>query len=83
MQPEDLIEGLETSSVARWQRASELADLLRNERFAEFRQERKRRMQLAAILDREVGGGRRRQEDGSGGGDVALLPGTGAGRVSG
>ena len=37
MRPEDVIQGLESSSVARWQRASELADLLRNDRFAEFR----------------------------------------------
>ncbi len=54
MRPEDLIAGLETSSVARWQRASELADLLRNERFAEFRQDGKAADQLAAILDREI-----------------------------
>ncbi|MGD9632095.1 MAG: HEAT repeat domain-containing protein [Pirellulales bacterium] len=54
MQPEDLIAGLETSSVARWQRASELADLLRNERFKEFRHDQKAADQLAAILDREV-----------------------------
>lgn len=54
MRPEDLIAGLETSSVARWQRASELADLLRNKRFAEFRQDGKAADQLAAILDREI-----------------------------
>ena len=54
MQPEDLIAGLETSSVARWQRASELADLLRNERFADFRQSCKAADQLAAILAREI-----------------------------
>jgi hypothetical protein len=54
MKPEDLIAGLESASVARWQRASELADLLRNERFAEFRHDKKAAKQLAAILDREV-----------------------------
>ena len=54
MRPEDLIEGLESANVARWQRASELADLLRNERFAEFRNNGKAATQLAAILDREI-----------------------------
>jgi hypothetical protein len=54
MQPKDLIEGLETSSVARWQRASELADLLRNERFADFRTDGKAATQLAGILNREI-----------------------------
>jgi hypothetical protein len=54
MRPQDLIEGLETSSVARWQRASELADLLRNERFEDFRSDGKAATQLANILDREI-----------------------------
>jgi HEAT repeats len=54
MQPEDLIEGLETASVARWQRASELADLLRNDRFADFRKNGQAATQLAGVLDREV-----------------------------
>jgi HEAT repeats len=54
MRPEDLIAGLESSTVARWQHASELADLLRNERFAEFRSSGKAAAQLAAILNREV-----------------------------
>ncbi len=54
MHPEDLIAGLETSSVARWQRASELADLLRNERFADFRNDQKAAQHLADILDREI-----------------------------
>jgi hypothetical protein len=66
MRPEDLIDGLQTASVARWQRASELADLLRNERFAEFRNNGKAAAQLAAILDREIaaadGGERMDQE---------------------
>lgn len=66
MQPEDLIAGLESSSVARWQRASELADLLRNERFADFRRDGKAATQLAAVLDREVDaatGGKKMDEE--------------------
>lgn len=66
MQPEDLIAGLETASVARWQRASELADLLRNERFKEFRHDEKAANQLATILDREVDaaeGGKKMDEE--------------------
>ena len=54
MQPADLIAGLESATVARWQKASELADLLRNERFADFRRDDKAAAQLAAILDREI-----------------------------
>lgn len=54
MQPEDLIDGLQGSSVARWQRASELADMLRNERFAEFRTSSAAAAKLAGILDREI-----------------------------
>jgi hypothetical protein len=67
MQPEDLINGLQTANVARWQRASELADLLRNDRFADFRANGKAATQLAGILDREVnaaeGGERMDQEN--------------------
>ena len=54
MNPEELIQGLQSSSVARWQRASELADLLRNERYAEIRQNPAAAAKLAAILDREL-----------------------------
>ena len=54
MRPEDLIDGLQGSSVARWQRASELADMLRNERFAEFRTSSAAATKLAGILDREI-----------------------------
>ena len=40
--PEAIVQGLEHGpSVARWQRASELADMLRNERFAEFKRNAK------------------------------------------
>lgn len=66
MKPEDLIAGLETASVARWQRASELADLLRNERFKDFRRDEKAANQLAAVLDREVdaaGGGKKMDQE--------------------
>lgn len=53
--PDDVIKGLEHGpSVARWQRASELADMLRNERFAKFKQSGKSAEDLARILDREI-----------------------------
>jgi hypothetical protein len=53
-QPKDLIQGLESTSVARWQRASELADMLRNERYEHFKSDQATAMQLAGILDREI-----------------------------
>lgn len=53
--PEDVIKGLEQGpSVARWQRASELADMLRNERFAKFKRDGKSAARLAALLNREI-----------------------------
>jgi HEAT repeats len=53
--PETMIQGLEQGpSVARWQRASELADMLRNKRFAEFKRNREAAGNLARILDREI-----------------------------
>jgi HEAT repeat protein len=53
--PTDVIQGLESGpSVARWQRASELADMLRNERFASFKRDGKAASDLARILDREI-----------------------------
>jgi HEAT repeat protein len=55
--PKTLIEGLEHGpSVARWQRASELADMLRNERFVEFRRSPEAAEDLARILEREIDG---------------------------
>lgn len=55
--PEDLIQGLQQGpSVARWQKASELADMLRNDRFKEFRRDAKSAAQLARILNREIDG---------------------------
>jgi HEAT repeat protein len=53
--PHDVIQGLESGpSVARWQRASELADMLRNKRFAAFKRDGKSADDLARILDREI-----------------------------
>jgi HEAT repeat protein len=53
--PQDLIQGLEQGpSIARWQRASELADMLRNERFADFKRSPESAAQLAGILSREI-----------------------------
>jgi len=53
--PESMIQGLEQGpSVARWQRASELADMLRNKRFAEFKRDPKAAGDLARILNREI-----------------------------
>jgi HEAT repeat protein len=54
MRPEDLIQGLQGSTVARWQRASELADMLRNERYADFKKSPEAAAKLAAILDEEI-----------------------------
>ena len=53
--PEAMVKGLEQGpSVARWQRASELADMLRNKRFAEFKRNAEAANHLARILDREI-----------------------------
>jgi HEAT repeat protein len=53
--PETMIQGLEQGpSVARWQRASELADMLRNKRFAAFKRDAKAAGNLARILNREI-----------------------------
>lgn len=52
--PEDLIQGLQGSNVSRWQRASELANMLRNERRADFKSDSSAANQLAVILDREI-----------------------------
>jgi HEAT repeats len=53
-QPEDLIQGLEGSSVARWQRASELAGMLSDKRYADFQKSSAAATKLADILDREI-----------------------------
>jgi HEAT repeat protein len=53
--PETMIKGLEAGpSIARWQRASELADMLRNQRFADFKRNREAAADLARILNREI-----------------------------
>jgi HEAT repeat protein len=52
--PDDLVKGLQGSGVARWQRASELADILRNKRFAAFKRDANAASTLAAILKREI-----------------------------
>jgi len=52
--PQDLIQGLEGSGVARWQKASELADILRNERFADFKRDKEAASRLADNLRREI-----------------------------
>ena len=67
--PKRLIEGLEQGpAVARWQRASELADLLRNKRFAEFKRNESATEQLARILEREIERGSAAMDEG----DVTL-----------
>jgi HEAT repeat protein len=52
--PQDLVQGLRGTGVARWQKASELADILRNERFADFRRDEASAASLADILKREI-----------------------------
>jgi HEAT repeat protein len=53
--PEIMIQGLEQGpSIARWQRASELADMLRNKRFAQFKRDPEAAGHLARILNREI-----------------------------
>src|SRR5262245_38999354 len=50
-----LIEGIEHGpSVARWQRASELADRLQNKGYSDLKRDRARAAQLAQILNREI-----------------------------
>ena len=53
-QPEDLIQGLQGSGVARWQRASELAGMLSDKHYAEFQNSAAAATKLATILDREI-----------------------------
>lgn len=50
--PEELIKSL--SSAERWQSAQQLADMLRDERYAEFKQDHAAARQLAQILEREL-----------------------------
>jgi len=53
--PDQLIQGIEQGpNVARWQRARELADMLQDKRYPEFRQSHKAAGDLARMLDREL-----------------------------
>lgn len=68
--PEKLIEGIDKgASVARWQRASELADMLHNKHYASLRRDEKSAGQLAQILDRELD----QSKTGAGGQEAATL----------
>jgi HEAT repeat protein len=56
--PETILQGLESGpSIARWQRASELADMLRSERFADFKRDSASAQHVARVLNREMGAG--------------------------
>jgi hypothetical protein len=64
MGPEQLIQGLEHgSSIARFQRATDLAVLLPKERYAEFRRTGAPAVQLGRILNREIDAGGMSDED--------------------
>jgi hypothetical protein len=53
--PDQLIQGIEQGpNVARWQRARELADMLQDKRYPEFRQSHGSAANLARMLDREL-----------------------------
>ncbi len=53
--PDQLIQGIEQGpNVARWQRARELADMLQDKRYPEFRQSHESADNLARMLDREL-----------------------------
>jgi HEAT repeat protein len=53
--PEQLIQGIEQGpNVARWQRARELADMLHDKRYPEYRKSQKSAGDLARMLDREL-----------------------------
>jgi HEAT repeat protein len=62
--PEDVIQGLKQGpSIARWQRANELAHMLRDERFAEFKKNAGAANDLAGVLDREIEAGGMSEND--------------------
>ncbi len=53
--PEQLIQGIaQGPNVARWQRARELADLLQDKRYPEFRRSHESAADLGRMLDREI-----------------------------
>jgi HEAT repeat protein len=56
--PEDVLRGLQQGpSIARWQRANELAHMLRDKRFADFKKDADAARDLAAILDQQIDSG--------------------------
>jgi HEAT repeats len=62
--PEQLVAGMEQGpNVARWQRASELADLLHNKRYPEFKRSQQAAAHLAQILNREIDAGSMDDDD--------------------
>ncbi len=68
--PDKLIDGVEKGpSVARWQRASELADMLHNKRYASLKRDHESANRLAQILVREIDQSR----DGNDGQESATL----------
>src|SRR3954467_9820941 len=68
--PDKLIEGVEKGpSVARWQRASELADMLHNKRYANLKRDHESANHLAQILIREID----QSKDGNDGPESATL----------
>jgi HEAT repeat protein len=53
--PDKIIAGLDSGpTIARWQRASELANMLRDERFAQFKRDPESAAKVARVLDREI-----------------------------
>jgi len=62
--PEQLIQGIEQGpNVARWQRARELADMLQDKRYPEFRQSHKSAGDLARMLEREIDQATMKEDD--------------------
>jgi hypothetical protein len=52
--PDELIKGLTGTSADRWQNAQQLADMLRDERYADFKRNESAAGQLAQIIGREL-----------------------------
>ena len=57
--PDELIRSLSGLSGDRWQNAQQLADMLRDERYGQFKQNKSAAGQLAQIIQRERGGAAR------------------------
>jgi hypothetical protein len=55
--PQSYVESLRRNSDARWQAAHDLADLLRNPRYARLKEDAKLAEQLAGILNKEIDDG--------------------------